>query len=97
MTVYAIAQLTVTDRPSYDRYQARFLDVLRRHDGRLLAADEAPRVVEGQWDHDKVVVLSFADAAAFTAFAESDDYRQISVDRKAGSHGPVLLVSGWSG
>lgn len=37
MTVYAIAQLKFTDRAAYDRYQARFLDVFRRHRGTLLA------------------------------------------------------------
>lgn len=47
MTVYAIAQLKVTDRAAYDRYQARFFDVFRKYNGRLLAADEHPRVLEG--------------------------------------------------
>ena len=30
MTVYAIAQLKMTDRAAYDRYQARFFDVFRK-------------------------------------------------------------------
>jgi len=47
MTVYAIAQLKMTDRAAYDRYQARFFDVFRKFNGRLLAADEHPRVLEG--------------------------------------------------
>jgi uncharacterized protein (DUF1330 family) len=47
VTVYAIAQVRFTDRAAYDRYQARFMEVLRRHPGTLLAADESPRVVEG--------------------------------------------------
>ena len=42
MPVYAIAQLTITDRMIYDRYQARFMGVLERYQGRLLAADENP-------------------------------------------------------
>ena len=32
MTVYAIAQLKMTDRATYDRYQARFFDVVRGSD-----------------------------------------------------------------
>jgi uncharacterized protein (DUF1330 family) len=47
MTVYAIAQLKFTDRTAYDRYQARFMQVFTQFDGTVLAADEAPRVVEG--------------------------------------------------
>jgi hypothetical protein len=33
----------------YDRYVAAFMPVLRKYGGRLLAADERPEVVEGQW------------------------------------------------
>ena len=40
MSVYAIAQLKITDRAAYDRYQAKFMGVMKRYKGRLLAADE---------------------------------------------------------
>lgn len=67
MTVYAIAQLKMTDRAAYDRYQAHFFDVFRQFNGHLLAADEHPRVLEGTWPHDKLVMMSFRDEAAFLA------------------------------
>jgi uncharacterized protein (DUF1330 family) len=92
--VYVIAQLTIHDRARYDRYAAGFMEVLRQHGGRLLVSDEAPRVVEGAWSHDKVVVLSFADEPAFEAWASSDAYRTIAQDRIAASDGPILMVRG---
>jgi len=92
MTVYAIAQLKMTDRAAYDRYQARFFDVFRKYDGRLLTADEQPRVLEGAWPFDKLVMMSFPDEAAFLAFSNSPDYEDISRDRKAGAQATVLLV-----
>jgi uncharacterized protein (DUF1330 family) len=96
MTVYAIAQLKMTDRAAYDRYQARFFDVFRKYNGRLLAADEQPRVLEGPWPFDKLVMMSFPDEAAFLAFSNSPDYEDISRDRKAGAHATVLLVRGFA-
>jgi uncharacterized protein (DUF1330 family) len=92
VTVYAIAQLRFTDRAAYDRYQTRFMDVFRRHLGTLLVADESPQVVEGQWDRDKVVSMSFPDEAAFHEWAESTDHQRISEDRRAGADTLVLLV-----
>jgi len=83
VTVYAIAQLKLTDRAAYDRYQARFMDVFREHSGIVLAADESPQVIEGTWERDKVVLMSFPDAAAFRAWAESPEYRAIAEDRHA--------------
>ena len=96
MTVYAVAQITITDRAAYDRYQGRFMEVFRRFNGRVLAADEAPTVVEGSWDRQKIIVMSFPDEAAFQAWAQSPAYREISKDREAGSNGVVLLVKGFA-
>jgi uncharacterized protein (DUF1330 family) len=96
MSVYAIAQISITNREAYDRYQARFMEVFRRFKGRLLAADEKPQVVEGQWDRQKLILMSFPDERAFREWALSPDYQAIAKDRKAGSDGVVLLVEGIS-
>jgi uncharacterized protein (DUF1330 family) len=54
MSAYVLAQLTIHDRARYDRYAAGFMDVLKRFDGRLLAADESPDRVEDSWPHQRV-------------------------------------------
>jgi uncharacterized protein (DUF1330 family) len=92
VTVYAIAQLKFTDRSAYNRYQAAFMDVFRQYSGTLLAADEAPQVIEGESDLDKVVVMRFLDEQSFREWAESPDYQRISEDRRAGAETVVLLV-----
>lgn len=94
MTVYAVAQLRFTDRTAYDRYQAAFMEVFARYSGTLLAADDAPRAIEGEWTGDKVVLMSFPDEAEFRRWADSPEYQQISVDRRAGADTVVLLVHG---
>ncbi|HAQ84223.1 MAG: hypothetical protein CFE30_25395 [Bradyrhizobium sp. PARBB1] len=96
VTVYVIVQLKMTDRAAYDRYQARFFDVFRKFNGRLLSADEHPAVLEGNWDRDKLVLMSFPDEAAFRAWSESPEYVEISRDRKAGAQGIVLLAKGFA-
>jgi uncharacterized protein (DUF1330 family) len=68
--------------------------VLIRHDGRLLAADEQVDVVEGRWDHDKSIIMSFKDRAAFDTWAHSPEYQEISKDRVAATDGVVLVASG---
>ena len=95
MPVYAIAQLTITDQSAYQRYQDRFMGVMARYKGQVLAADEHPKVIEGTWDRHKVVLLSFPDEAAFWEWEKSSDYQEIARDRKAGSSAVVLLVRGF--
>ena len=94
MSVYIIAQLKFTRRELYDRYQARFLDVFRKFNGRLLVADERPQVLEGLFERDKVVVLEFSDQTAAMEFHEFAEYAEIAVDRKAGADAVVLMVRG---
>ena len=74
MTVYVMVQLRFTERAAYDRYQARFFGVFSRYRGTLLAADAHPQVLEGEWPHDKVVLMAFHDEAAFRKelFVERD-------------------------
>ena len=97
MAVYAIAQLSITDRAVYTRYQERFMGVMNRYKGQLLAADESPRVLEGAWAREKVVLMSFPDETAFWEWSDSSEYQEISKDRKAGATAVVLLVKGIPG
>ena len=94
MAAYILAQLTIHDRARYDRYVAGFMDVLIRFDGRLLAADESPEVMEGSWPHEKVVLIEFKDREAALRWATSPEYRRIAVDREASTVATVLLLSG---
>ena len=95
MSVYALAQLHIHDPEPYGRYMARFMPILEKYHGKLLAADEAPRVLEGQWwDRNKVVLMEFAEKEAFKAWATSPEYTEIAKDRKAGADAVVLLIKG---
>ena len=92
--MYAIAQLSIHDRVRYDRYMAAFMPVFAKYGGRLLAADEHPGVIEGQWNKDKVVLMEFPDRDTFTAWANSPEYQEIAKDRLAAAQTVVLLVRG---
>ena len=92
MSAYVVAQLSIRDRARYDRYVAAFLPTLRPFAGRLLAADEAPQVLEGGWAWEKLVLIAFPDAQAARAWAASAAYQAIAPDRLAGSEAVVLLA-----
>ena len=95
MTAYVLAQMSIHDRALYDRYASRFFPTLEPFGGRLLAADEAPAVVEGGWDLQKVVLIAFPDAAMAQAWMGSEAYQSISKDREAATDGTVLLIRGF--
>jgi uncharacterized protein (DUF1330 family) len=94
MTTYVIAQISIHDRARYEKYVAGFMPILIKYGGRLLAADEAPEIVQGTWDRHKVIVMAFADSASAHRWMSCDEYREISKDRIAATTGTVLLVHG---
>lgn len=94
MTVYAVVQLNVHDRPTYDRYAAKFMGVFEKFKGTVLAADDHPKVLQGEWPMNRFVLLSFPDKAAFFAWVGSPEYQEIAKDRIASASGVILLAEG---
>lgn len=86
-----IATLRFTDIERYRAYQARFPAVFQKHEGRVLAADEAPQTLEGG-AVDKIVVMQFPNEAAAQAFISCPEYQDISKDRVAGAETTSWLV-----
>jgi uncharacterized protein (DUF1330 family) len=42
-----------------------FMEIVQRYAGTLLAADDAPQIIEGEWRRDKVVLIAFPKETAF--------------------------------
>lgn len=94
MTVYALTQITIDDRRRYERFALRCVGLLAGIGGRLLAADTSPEALSGEWPHDELVQLEFADRALLDRWARSPEYLETSTDRVAATTGSVLLVAG---
>jgi uncharacterized protein (DUF1330 family) len=94
VTVYAIAQLRIHDPVRFDSYVAGFMPVLHKYGGQLLATDNRPDAIEGQWEGDRIVILAFQDRDAFTAWLNSTDYQEIVTHRLAAADTTFLLVQG---
>src|SRR5262249_31960801 len=94
VSIYAVAQLSIHDRARYDHYVSRFMRVLAGFDGRLLAAGEAPVVLEGTWPHREVGLVAVPRGRAFEGWANSPEYTEMAKDRIAATTGCVLLVAG---
>ena len=91
MTVYVIVQIEIFNREAYDRYQSKFWSVFKQFQGSLLVNDESPSLLEGDWTKDKLVLMSFPSEEAFHAWADSPQYSEIVVDRRAGANVNILL------
>jgi len=92
MSVYVFVQLTVHDRDRYNVYANALVATMTPHGGKVLVADDAPRVLEGEWSGNRVVMLEFPDRDAFRTWAGSPEYQAIVGDRHASSDAVITLV-----
>jgi len=92
MSVYVVALITIDDREEYERYAQGFMEVFSRYAGRLLAVDESPRVLEGNWPWTRTVLIEFPDQEALHAWYGSQEYQTLAAHRHAASDAAIAVV-----
>jgi uncharacterized protein (DUF1330 family) len=97
MTVYVLAQLRFRNIDAYRLYKANFSAVFAKFGGKVIVADESPKVIEGEWAGDKVVLPQFADEPSAQRFLDAPECQEIAKDRVTGADATVLMLSGYPG
>ena len=94
MPVYLIAQIEITDRDEYSKYEAGFMDIFSKYKGELVAVDEQTRTLEGEWPYTRTVLLRFPEEAEADRWYGSPEYQALVQHRFAASKGNIVLVKG---
>jgi len=94
MSVYFIAQLSIHDRETYTRYGDGFMEVLSRHNGKLLAVDEAHETLDGDWTCTRTVLIEFPTEEEAKSWYESEEYQSLAQHRLASSNANVVMIRG---
>ncbi len=95
MSVYVIAHGKVENREMLDQYLAKVIPTIESHQGRLIAFDEAPEVIEGSIDHPRTVILEFPSRTAFRAWYDSPEYQEILPLRLKSTPGTLIVAKGF--
>ena len=96
MSVYVIAQGKVENRPLLDEYVAKVRRTIESHQGRVVALDEEPEVVEGPIEHPRTVILEFPSMKAFHAWYDSPEYQEILPLRLKSAPGTLIVAKGFT-
>jgi len=95
MTVYFIALVDITDRQEFSVYEQGFMEVFGRYGGRLLAVDDNPAILEGEWPHTRTVLMSFPNAEELERWYRSDEYQSIARHRYEASSADIVVIKGF--
>ena len=94
MAAYIVAQISIHDRESYGKYEAGFMEIFAPFGGKLLAVEEAPTVLEGDWDCTRTIIAEFPDRDAALTWYRSDAYQALMQHRHDASNGNIALLAG---
>jgi uncharacterized protein (DUF1330 family) len=96
MSVYVIAQGKIENRGLLDQYGAKVVPTIKSHQGRIVAFDEEPEVIEGSIDHPRTVILEFPSMTAFQVWYNSPEYQEILPLRLKSTPGSLIVVKGFT-
>jgi len=94
MSVYVIAQSKIENRALLDQYVAKVIPTIESHQGRVVAFDEEPEVVEGPIEQPRTVILEFPSMATFHAWYDSPEYQEILPLRLKSTRGTLIVAKG---
>ncbi len=86
MSVYLIADITITNDGWVPEYAANVHKLVEKHGGKYLSRSGNIETLEGSGpDSTLVALLEFPDRAALNGFASDPDYAPYGTARQAGS------------
>ena len=94
MAHYIIAKVTIRDPDTYQQYSDGFMDIFQQYEGKMLAVDESPVVLEGTWPVTRTVLIEFPSAEAAMRWYESASYQELAQHRFAASDADIVLIKG---
>lgn len=96
MAAYVLVDISQTDPERAARYRELSGPSVERHGGRFLARGGAIRVLEGDWQPQRLVIIEFTSAEAAQAWFDSDDYRRARSVRAGAGLWRMVVVDGIS-
>lgn len=94
MSYYFVTNIKIKDKLEYQKYVNLVDDVFSKFKGKYLAVDDNPKIVEGNWEYSRVVIIEFATEKDFSDWYNSKEYQEILKHRMNASISDGMLIKG---
>jgi uncharacterized protein (DUF1330 family) len=94
MSCYFIAQIQINDAMEYQKYLDKVDEVFAKYNGKYLALDKNPVVLEGSWSYDRIALIEFPSNEELRRWYESLEYQELVQFRLKAAKCDTLFVSG---
>jgi uncharacterized protein (DUF1330 family) len=94
MSYYFIANIKINNESEYQKYLDEVDNVFSKYNGRYLALDKNPLILEGDWNYSRAVIIEFQNKSDFDDWYYSDEYQKILKFRINAADCDTILVNG---
>jgi uncharacterized protein (DUF1330 family) len=96
MSCYFVAQIRIYDMDEYQKYLENANAVFSKFNGKYLAVDSDPEVLEGNWSYSRIIIIEFDNENELKRWYESPEYQSILQHRLRAAKCDTILVKGGS-
>ena len=95
MSVYMIVEAKeVIDKQKYGEYISKVPPIVEKFGGKYLARGGKVKVISGDWNPARLIIVEFASMDKFQAWWTSPDYRKVAPLREQGAKTNAIVVEG---
>ncbi len=94
MSAYIVSRVKILNAEAMQRYVQEAPATVVAFGGRYLFRGKDVQALEGEWEHDRMVIVEFPDRGSALAWYESDTYRPLRELRQSSAEAVILLAEG---
>jgi len=94
MAAYLIADVDIKDAAAFEEYRRDVPATEARYGGRYLGRGGATKVLEGDWEPHRLVIIEFPDMASLMGWYNSPEYAPLKAVRERCARISMIAVEG---
>ena len=94
MKAYLVLDFAVHDLAGFRPYIAKAPDYIERHGGKYIVRGVEPKIVEGDWAPERMVIIEFPARENAENFLTDPDFRELAKIRHKTTTSKLVLVDG---
>ena len=94
MAAYLIGDVNVTDAAAFEEYRQKVPATEEKYGGHYLGRSGATKVLEGDWEPHRLVILEFPDMDSLMAWYKSPEYAPLKAIRERSATTKVIALEG---
>ena len=94
MPAYIIVEIEILDPVGYEKYKNLASSTVEKYGGKYIMRGGKTEVLEGDWQHKRIVVLEFESAQRAKEWLNCEEYREPRKMRHRTARTNMILVEG---